>query len=464
MLSQRKKRKINPMLMNVILVSAGLHVAALVVLGGITIVKYVIPDDAQFEEPPAIEEEQPPPEVKVEIQQKPPQLNQSLKNLKMKQVGNIAISDVNVDLPDMDQSFTVSAGLGNFGGGSLLGSTRGSLGIGMSNVSVFGLKTKAERILFIIDADRRMLTDKKGGLNSYNVIKDEITNMVGNLSAGTLFNVIMRDGRRIQKFKPDLVSAGAAVHQDLVKWITPINTDPNNPGLYVQGIKNVENPKLTAMPDDEIQKHLQFSNYSANLNGFITQLALEQNTDAIFFITGSHQGFQQLTAPASEKQKKDFEKYKASSKYQDQLAQHKIDAKKMWERVRKELARTNAQRAKNGQPPRVLAKPNNLYVCVHELGIPWQGVRHPGYGPGYQYIEPRKVVSYFREVVKKLYLDGNKTPPSINVVLFLAGDEKFTPESQKQLNQYTRFFKGKNRIIRGLDEIKNARSASETVN
>ncbi|MFT5836664.1 MAG: hypothetical protein ACI9ZV_000160 [Candidatus Azotimanducaceae bacterium] len=58
----------------------------------------------------------------------------------MKQVGNISVSAVDVNLPNMQESFTVSAGIGGFGGGALLGGTRGRLGIGMSDVSVFGLK------------------------------------------------------------------------------------------------------------------------------------------------------------------------------------------------------------------------------------------------------------------------------------------------------------------------------------
>ena len=55
-----------------------------------------------------------------------------------------------------------------------------------------------------------MVADKKGGLNSYKVIKDEITDMIGNLSAGTLFNVMLHDGWRTMLFKPQLSSAGSA--------------------------------------------------------------------------------------------------------------------------------------------------------------------------------------------------------------------------------------------------------------
>lgn len=396
MLSPVKKGNINTKLMKIIIISAALHVVGGLILGGITIVKYIIPNDTQFEEPPNVNEEKPPAEVKVEIKPTPPRIKQSLRNLKIKQVGNIAVNDVSVNLPNMDQSFTVTAGLGNFSAGRLIGSKSGSLNMGISNVNVFGLKAKAERILFIIDANRGMLTDKKGGLNSYTIIKDEITDMVGNLSAGTLFNVVMRDGRRIMQFKPQFVSAGAEVHQQLVKWIAPINTNADNPGLYVPGIKNVIDPSLDAMPEHEMQTHILSSNANGNMNAFITQFALEERADAIFFISGYHHGFEELRTLPSKKQINEFEKLKASKAYQDQLAQHRIDAEKMWAKVRQELARTNAQRSKNGQPPRVLAQPQNLHLCVHELGLKWEGARHPGHGAGFQVIESRKVVQYFR--------------------------------------------------------------------
>ena len=146
MITPQKKRSINPMLFNILLISGVVHAVALLILGSITVYKYIIPDEAQFEEPPPVVEEQPPPQVKVEIKQQPP-MKQAMQGLRMKQVGNIAVSAVDVNLPNMQESFTVSAGMGGFGGGSLLGGTRGTLGIGMSDINVFGLKTRAERIL-----------------------------------------------------------------------------------------------------------------------------------------------------------------------------------------------------------------------------------------------------------------------------------------------------------------------------
>lgn len=460
MLTKPKKRKLNPMLLNVLLISGGLHVVALVVLGSITIVKYIIPDEAEFEEPPAIAEEEPPEEIKIEIKQRPNQQPNQLNNLQMKQIGNISVDTVDVDLPDLADNFTVSAGLSG-AGGSLLGGTRGSIGLGMSDVSVFGLKTRAERILFVIDANREMVIDKKGGLNSYKVIKDEITDMVGNLSAGTLFNVVLRDRRKVFMFKPQLVTAGTTSHSELVEWIKKVNSSANNVGL--ERVPQAKQPKLISMPEHEMQSHFGVTGHRGNENFYIAQFALEQKADAIFFITGYHRGFETILAPPSEQQQADFERLVASKKYQDQLAKHKLEIPVMEKRVKNRIAQINAQRAKKGQPPRVVNNRHGVYSVANELGFKWQ-TPHPGHSAPRQRIEAREVEKYFKKLLEVAYEEKAKTPPSINIVLFLAGDENFRSDWEDSLKDFTRFFKGKHRVIRGENEIKSARSSAEAEN
>ena len=57
MLPPERKRKLNPMLMKVIVISVAIHVVAAFVAGVITVATIVIQEDAQFEEPPAVVEE-----------------------------------------------------------------------------------------------------------------------------------------------------------------------------------------------------------------------------------------------------------------------------------------------------------------------------------------------------------------------------------------------------------------------
>ena len=450
----------NPMLLNVLLISAGVHAVALFIFGSITVYKYIIPDEAQFEEPSPIVEEQPPPEVKIEIKQQPPK-QQAMQSLRMKQVGNIAVSAVDVNLPNMQESFTVSAGMGGFGGGSLLGGTSGTLGIGMSDISVFGLKTRAERVLFLVDASRLMLTDSKGGIGGYKFIKDEITDMVGNLSAGTLFNVILVDGFITKFMKPQLVPAGQKVHQELIQWIAPINSNARNPGLGDS--RAIGDETLETLSREDIhQDILRWPNQSGNEIAFLTQLAIEQDVDAIFFISGYHRGFDRVRRRLNEKEDADWLKLSTSPKYLEQKAAHEKEMPEMANRVRFKLNKINNERKQKGLPPRVLTARFGYHDEAKELELEWKNKR-PELRP-YILLESRELEKYFESVIDALYTNKRSTKPSVNVILFLAGNEEMDKKWEDNLDDYTDFFRGKNRIIRGFDEIKSARSSSNTQN
>jgi len=452
MLPPTNKKKMNPLLMKVIIISVGIHVVAAFIAGIITVANIVIQEETQFEEPPAVIEEEPPPPVKVQIKPQQPK-QQAAQRLTMRPVANIAVAQVDVNLPDMDQSFTVSAALGGIGGGQLLGGTRGSIGMGMSDVSVFGLKTRAERVLFVIDAHERMLEDKKGGMNSYNVIKDEIVDMVGNLSAGTLFNVAFYNRGRLKFFKPNTSPAGTEITAELAKWIAPINSNYNDLKL-----KGATKPKLQDIGDSEVTEAMTGMQWSSgNELTYLTQVFLEQSIDAVFVITGSHQGFQRIRREPNEREKAEWNRITSKPDYQKKLAAHNAERPEMKKRVDAALKRVNAERAKKGLPPKVIASNKE-----HELGLKWKNP-HPGYQPPY-FIEVNEVEKYFKEVVKALYDDQGSQPPSINVVLFLAGDESYSKEREDSLKRYVRFFGGKSRVIRGQDEIKGARSSKDTRN
>ena len=453
MISQLKRRKMNPMLLNVLLISGGLHVLALFILGGITVYKYIPPDDAQFEEPPAVVEEEPPPEHQVELKPQAAPQQQAMQGLKMKEVGNIAVNAVDVALPDMAQSFTVSTGLGGFGGGALLGGTRGSIGIGMSDISVFGLKSTAERVLFAIDASKQMLVDEKGGLNSYRTIKDEITTMVANLSTGTLFNVVFFDRGRLLYFKPNPVPAGTEVSQELNKWIAPINADIDSLGL-----PGAERPPLKALPEHPVHEAVSnIAGHNRNELMYLTQSFLEQAIDAAFIITGDPIGFGPVRRSPTEEEDAEWSEITSDRKYQEALKLFQAESESVQKKARDKLRRINEQRKKEGLPPKVVAG-----SLTNAMGIEREH-SHPGRQPRY-FIDQRTVENYVDNLVDTLYEQKGGVPPSMNVVLFLAGDEEIKDEEEDEVKDYVREFNGDYRIIRGLDEIKRAASAKDTKN
>lgn len=469
MLPPAPKRRMNPLLIQVIVISAILHVVIGLILGGITVIDHIIPDQAQFEEAPETPEEAPPPPpVKVEVKpQKPKQV--LAPKLKLRPVDTIAVADVNVELPDMQQNFTVSSGLGagslKISGGSLFSGASGALKLGMSEVNVFGLKSKAERILFIIDSSRRMLTDSKGGLYSYKIIKDKVTELISNLAPGTLFNVILAgDQNKSLLFRPKLVSSGMENQVALIKWFAKINVDASKVGIAHLG---AEKRVLTSFVDSDIvAKGLMTDGWlwPENQSIYFAQLALEMNADSIFHICSQHNGFHGTYRLSNEREQARNKKHKArvaqSSQWKKLMAAHEAEIPIMQKRIDAALAKQNAARKKKGLPPRIL-RSTDLEFAAEELGFEWNNPKpkletfvsnltasHP--------IKASEMKSHLGQVVRELYTKKKKRIPSIHILLLLAGDHEISADQEKDIKEFTRTFKGKLRVVKGLNEIKAA--------
>jgi hypothetical protein len=278
--------------------------------------------------------------------------------------------------------------------------------------------------------------------------------MVSNLSAVTLFNVVFYDNGRFLFLRPRPIPAGSEITQELAKWITPINADVSKLGL--PGAKPVA---LIAMADNPIQSQIpKYQHHSGNENAYLSQVFLEQSIDAIFIITGRHGGFQGMRRVTDERENEEWARRIGRSDYQRQLAAHRAEYPEARKKAQEALAELQAKRKKQGLPPKIFDGGNE----IHHMGIQMKN-RHPGHQPG-QYIDKDDVERYFRDFLKQAYADKGTVSPSINVVLFLAGDENFSDAQEDNLKDYTRFFDGKYRIIRGLNEIQDARSAQSTVN
>lgn len=126
------KRKINSRLLQVLFYSVVFHAILALILGGIVISNTIGLNDSDFEAPEAVEIEEPLPEVKIEIK---PQKMQSAP-LQMKTLAQIKVDDVDIDLPDISDTFTVSSGLGSVSGRGL---NLGNIGMRFPDISGFGI-------------------------------------------------------------------------------------------------------------------------------------------------------------------------------------------------------------------------------------------------------------------------------------------------------------------------------------
>ena len=113
--------------------------------------------------------------------------------------------------------------------------------------------------------------------------------------------------------------------------------------------------KLRTLTEEVVhQDIIKWPNQPSNEVAFLTQLALEQDVDAIFFVSGYHRGFDQVRRDLNEKEEAAWLKRSTSPEFLEQTAAHKKEMPEMANRVRNTLAQINKERKEKGMPPRVL--------------------------------------------------------------------------------------------------------------
>lgn len=193
----------------------------------ITIANVVIKDQAQFEEPPVVEQEEPPLGVKVEIRPEPPKPQNIQQQLSMRPVANIAVAQVDVNLPSMEQDFTVSAGFGGINRGGLLGGASGGLAMKMPEIDFFGAKAKGEKVVFIVHFGPAT-TSQWGRSTPYTrmtnyVIRKRLEELVEGLPAQALFNVAGFWMFHCSPFSDRMLPATGASKDLLRQWMATVN-------------------------------------------------------------------------------------------------------------------------------------------------------------------------------------------------------------------------------------------------
>ena len=259
-------------------ISIGIHILLLVFAGSIVAIKYVQKRDAAFTgeniSRPKLERRQL--EMPVKVQ------NLQRKSSRPKVTSRMAsVSQTSFSLPDM-------AGLGDIGGSfdrsgsgerslSSMGAA-GSLGFGISGVNFFGAKSTGEKMVFIIDASKSMLEDRKGGYFTYIFAKNRIMEMIDGMSSATLFNVMAYARERVVMFKNELVPATPANREAFKKWFAPLNSSPENVA-NLNDLGNFYQARL--YEDSEIDNDLQDWVLPV-------QAAMEQKADNIFVLCGGY--------------------------------------------------------------------------------------------------------------------------------------------------------------------------------
>ena len=441
-------------------ISIGVHALLIILAGSIVAIKYVQKREASFlgenVNRPKLERRQLQMPVKVKNLQK--------KSRRPKVTTRMAsASQSSFSLPDM-------MGMGDLGatGFDRSGANRslskmgsaGSLGFGMSGVNFFGAKSKGEKMVFILDANKMMVEDRKGGFFTYQFAKDRLIKMIEGMSSATLFNVMAYSGNKTVMFSPKLVPATPENREAVKKWISPLNSSPEVasnldklPGVYQEPREYEDSP---------LDRHY---NWSKSI-----QAAMEQLSDNIFVLCSGYG----IPRPSDEAMMEEFDiedkaKWQESrgwgaekvAEYERKRAEYQVQAERA-------LEEENKARKADGRPPKIVQDWYN-YI-FNELKFPpldrppalWELIP-------YGIVDPDWFIEHFELVYEFNYVPQKLPKPAIHIVKLIAEDgtpyELPAGELSSQrlafLKKIPKAFKGRFEFLKGAKTLEDLLEGNE---
>lgn len=411
----------------VLALSLALHVIGGLVLATIKIVEYVRPPEAQFEAPPPPERIDP---LKLEYAVQLRQRQQDSARPEVRWITVNPVSEINpppLDLvvPSVAASGVSLAGAGRGQGGGLgtgFGGT--AINLAASQVNFFGIRSRAERVLLVVDYSRYMVEDQKGGIPAFRLVKEELDRMVRGLAPGTLFNVAFVEFENLGLFKPALVPALDEHKDELGVWLARLQppAGARRGGGQAPVVLRQEIPPLGTKT-----RHWARA----------VQAGVEMGVDAIFLITPRWHFFPRELTPEEE------ERWRRDNRFGPAEEEAWREAEG---RARAWLEQENAARRAQGRPPRVV---NWIGQIVRERE---PNLRRPP-PPNF---EADEVLDYIRRTLRTATVDGGRSP-SVHVVLFLGRNERRASDVQ-QFENLVRLGRGRLQVLQGLDELRSVPS------
>ncbi len=462
-----KLRRFNPkqekkgLLYKVFVVVALIQILGAITFAGYVVTRSVLEPETEFKAPPSVEKvDMAPKQQRVNVERQQKKSAKLTKRISVSNPNNVNTPEVKINLPA-----TIASG----GGISVISDKQinANMKIAVSTVNLFGLSAKAEKVLICLDASPYLMTDERGGLDTYKVIREDIKKLVNQLPSTSLFNLLAFDvtsGTRMSFFQPNLVAATPFNKKLAGRWIDPINSS-----LKLIGVRgrqySLKYEFLRQPPGRENHNNIYR----------VYQAALEQGADAIWFLTTSWGSPERVLQPLSDAEtlrfQKQNEKYerdvarartRAGWKPEDQLKYEFDTTKLRAEGIKKGRAwvrNTNRDRAAKGIP---------LYV-----GTPWDAMNEQKLQAKYTGKTPPSIKIkrpemryrsygskgifnfYHKTLLKEIYYERNLKPPVVNMIVFKGKDEQI---NQKEIKAIRMFCVSNNggrvRILRGLSAVK----------
>jgi len=339
-----------------------------------------------------------------------------------------------VAIPEFDESQSVDITLGmtssDLGASMSLGPTGLDDGA-ESMVNFFGIKASGRKIVFVIEAARYMLTDRKGGIPAYDKVKEDIGRILDGMNKKTGFNIVLFEGKKIASFKEEVVEASPSNVRLAMEWLDPVNKEFEKIGIQEGYVTKPLRDGIEPIPVDHLAHYVK-----------AMQRALEMDCSTIFCMTS---GWVHLHNPLSERELAIWYRRNKWTSKEEKEWNEGIAKAKAW------LEKENAARREKGIPQRVIRDWHEI-MAEQFPSVP----RRPS--PGYPMED---VEEQIKDAVNTYYRDVGKTKPQINLVWFIGEDEDRNQNLEYHLDRLTKRNRGELRVLEGLEGVKNVTSAAD---
>ena len=441
------------------MISIVIHVLLIAFAGSIVAYEYIKRRDAAFEgqnvNRPKLERRQLQMPVKVQNLQK--------KTRRPKVTTRMAsTSKTSLALPDM-----ASLGLGGdngFGRAGAAGAAdarelssmgaAGSLGFSISSVNFFGARTKGEKMIFIVEADEKMMKDSLGGFFTYQFVKDRIHQMINRMNSATLFNVMFYNDQNVHMFRPQLVPATAENRNTVKAWMGPVNSSPANVGR----IGNLGNPYQPSIDYEE-------SVVQEDASGWVKaiQAAMEQKADNIFVLCSEWGWFEISDARKAElfglDSNAEEEWLRARGWPPERVKEARQKQNEIFAKAEEVLKKENEERRKQGLPPKIL---KNMWGYAYGSPPGGLGFTRPEMPPKYvpegteDRYDREEIIGHLEAVYEYNYIPNKLDKPKVHVVTLIAEDGQPGPRTGiPDLRDLAQTFRGEFEFLRGAKTMQN---------
>ena len=461
----RPKKEKRGLLYQVFVLVAIIQISLLVGLSGYIVSKSII-EEQKLDAPPPVEKVQPAQkEHKVRVERQQKQSRKMTKCISVANPQNVNAPEVKVTLP---ASISTGAGISTISDKAMTGGMK----IAVTTVEIGGIKSKTEKVLICVDAGPYLMTDERGGLDTYKVIREDIKRLVNNLPSTVLFNLMAFDisnGAQIKFFQGNLVAATSFNKRIACDWVEPINV-----ALGKTGVNPISGPhyKLKYEFLKQPPASQYYNPYISNIYR-VYQAALEQGADTIYILTTSWVDPDRIKMPWTDAETERFRR--AMENYEEQVARQRkqqgwTDEKQQEfdsadaiarqngiKKARDWIKKENETRAKKGVPlytgtPTQAMYENKLYVrptpAPPAVKVKRPEAKFKPYGRA-------GLFKFYTQLFKEFYTDKKMRFPVVHMIVFRGEKEEWTPAENKVVRQFTNANQnGRSRVLKGLKSVK----------